>query len=373
MSLQDDNSGQANINVKDDNNGYVFKKRCKKIKRNKKKKVITGILIGILAFLVVMLGTVFVLQMLGKNALLDYSDVDITAPDISDVQVSNNGKIVTYKGEKYQFNEDVTSILFLGVDKTELGAQEYGNGGQADVDILVAHNTKNGSTKAISISRDTMVDVNVYSAEGSFINTKNEQLCLAYAYGDGKELSCQNSIKSVSRIMYGLPINSYFALDLESIGPLNDSIGGVELVMKTDMKSPYGRQLKKGDTVTLIGNEAESYVRYRDTTQLESNNDRMERQIDYLKSFISQAVISTKQDINTPIKLYNTASPYMVTNLSVDKVTYLALNSITNGGGSVDFAAVPGTVKQGKKYAEFHPDETALYEMILNVYYNKIS
>lgn len=355
--------------------GYVFKPRKHHNKKKMKKSKKILIIIGISLMSVILLAglTVFILQMLGKNALLSYDDVDMTAPDVSDVTLADNGKTVTYKGHEYKFNEDITSILFLGVDKRDLGTDVYGTGGQADVDIVVANNTKTGDTTAISLSRETMADINVYSAEGKYINNTYEQLCLAYAYGDGKELSCENSVRSVSRIMYGLPINSYFALDLDAISVLNDSIGGVSLTMNIDMTSPYGREMLKGTDVTLIGKEAESYVRARDSMVLESNNDRMDRQIQYLNSFVKEAVTSIKEDASTPVRMYNAASPYMVTNLSLDKVTYLALNTVTKGAGEVTFKSVPGEIKKGEKYAEFYPDETALYELILSVFYTQIS
>ena len=91
-----------------------------------------------------------------------------------------------------------------------------------------------------------------------------------------------------------------------------------------------------------------------------------------MQSFLNKALTSTKKDLSVPLKLYEAASPYMVTNLSVDKVTYLALNSISHGGMEPVFESVPGTVKQGEKYAEFYPDEKALYEMILQVFYTEV-
>ena len=91
-----------------------------------------------------------------------------------------------------------------------------------------------------------------------------------------------------------------------------------------------------------------------------------------MQSFLNKALTSTKNDFSVPLKLYETATPYMVTNLSVDKVTYLALNTISHGGMEPIFESVPGTVQQGEEYAEFYPDEKALYEMILQVFYTEV-
>ena len=48
------------------------------------------------------------------------------------------------------------------------------------------------------------------------------QLCLSYAYGDGKAKSAENTANSISRILYVVPITKYFALDLNGIAHLND-------------------------------------------------------------------------------------------------------------------------------------------------------
>lgn len=370
--------GQASsaATATDDLNDYIFVRRRKRHKKHKVRRALLIVFACLAGFVVLTVSTVFVLQSIGHDKLLDYQDVDMSAPviDNAPVQTNEDGKIVFYNGKTYRFNETVTSILCMGVDKEELVLENntIGTAGQADADFLVALDTATGKITVINISRDTMVDVNLYSESGQFLQTDQMQLCLSYAYGDGKETSCENTVRSVSRLFYGLPIHSYFAIDLEAISVLNDTVGGVEVTLQENMQSPYGGTLSAGDTVVLVGDEAERYVRYRDSEQLDSNNSRMERQKNYLQSFLNKALTSTKKDLSVPLKLYEAASPYMVTNLSVDKVTYLALNSISHGGMEPVFESVPGTVKQGEKYAEFYPDEKALYEMILQVFYTEV-
>lgn len=370
--------GQASsaATATDDLNDYIFVRRRKRHKKHKVRRALLIVFACLAGFVVLTVSTVFVLQSIGHDKLLDYQDVDMSAPVIDNVPVQTNqdGKIVFYNGKTYRFNETVTSILCMGVDKEELVLENntIGTAGQADADFLVALDTATGKITVINISRDTMVDVNLYSESGQFLQTDQMQLCLSYAYGDGKETSCENTVRSVSRLFYGLPIHSYFAIDLEAISVLNDTVGGVEVTLQENMQSPYGGTLSAGDTVVLVGDEAERYVRYRDSEQLDSNSSRMERQKTYLQSFLNKALTSTKKDLSVPLKLYEAASPYMVTNLSVDKVTYLALNSISHGGMEPVFESVPGTVKQGEKYAEFYPDEKALYEMILQVFYTEV-
>ena len=215
-----------------------------------------------------------------------------------------------------------------------------------------------------------MVDVNRYNVNGQYLGTEEMQICLAYSYGDGKEKSCQNVAESVSRLLYGMPVNAYIAMDYSGISVLNDEVGGVKLQVLEDL-STADPALSKGAEVTLTGEQAHIYVRNRDTSELDSNNDRMARQRQYLLSFMSTVLQKTREDISTPVTLFRSASDYMVTDIDVSEVAYLASRVLSMDFSEENMYSVPGEVKMGDKYAEFYPDEEALYESILNIFYEK--
>lgn len=296
---------------------------------------------------------------------------EITAP--ADVQQEDEGRTVVYNGKTYEYNENNINILFMGVDKNiqETGTDNIGENGQADVLIMAVLDSQTGHLSLVNISRDAMVDVNRYNVSGQYLGTENMQLCLAYSYGDGKELSCQNTMESVSRLMYGMPVNAYVAVDYSAIAPLNDAVGGVTVNVLEDL-SAADPALKQGETVTLHGAQAQTYVRSRNTELLDSNNLRMERQRQYISAFLSAAISGTKSDITMPVTLYNSVSDYMVTNISVSEVTYLATLLLQNGTSGGEMFTVPGEVVQGEVYAEFTPNEQELYELILNVFYKEV-
>lgn len=50
----------------------------------------------------------------------------------------------------------------------------------------------------------------------------------------------------------------------------------------------YNPAFKKGETVTLNGEMAQQYVRYRDTNVSGSNNERMERQSLFIEALVQQ-------------------------------------------------------------------------------------
>lgn len=338
----------------------------------KKALVISFSVFGILFMLTIAAVTTFtVMRSRGENSLKQSkTEADVTVPE--DAQMDKKGKFVVYNGEKYCYNENVINILCMGVDKSiqTTSDQDIGENGQADVIIMAVLDSETGKLSLINISREAMVDVNQYNVKGKFLGTRNMQLCLAYAYGDGKEKSCMNTAESVSRLLYGMPVNAYAALDLDGIGVLNDAVGGVSVEVLEDLTN-QDPTLQAGQLVTLTGKQAHTYVRSRNTDLLDSNNLRMERQKQYLNAFIHKAISETKSDLTVPVSLYKAASDYMVTDISSSEVTYLASLLVQNGITEGDMLTLPGEVRDGGEFAEFIPDDKKLFEMILDVFYKK--
>ena len=299
---------------------------------------------------------------------------DFVSATITD---KNHDEIITYKGHKYAFNENVVSIAFMGIDQREmLSKNDADFVGCADADVVVTVDTGNGAVKIINIPRDTMVDVDVYNDTGVFLSTDNVQLCLAYAYGDGKEKSCENVTKAISRILYNVPINKYFALDLEGVAPINDAIGGVTLEAQYSVPD---KGIIKGQTVTLKGDMAEAYVRTRDMDYLEASLNRSARIEQYVKAFAQQLIPAVKKDFGVVTDLYNTASKYSKTNITLNNATYLASTVLDKGIDSFETYTITGSMTETKhtKYpdaviAEFTPDEDSVMEAVLNTYYIQI-
>ena len=339
---------------------------------------ITGILVllGIIAVVVFL-----ILNNIGVKKLTDSSGMDITPPTIEDieVQVSDSGESIIYNGKKYKYNSDIATILCIGVDKqnindTTLSQYSLGNVGQSDAIYLVALNTENGNTTVFSVPRDTMTDVAVYDSNGKYVKTDVLQICQAYAYGDGRESSCDNTKTAVARLFSGIPIQTYFAMDLSAVAPINDAVGGVTLTMiDNSFYDIYLNQHFKGETLTLYGDNARKYVQQRDVNVLESTTARMNRQIHYLKAFSSKALSLTKKDITTPISLYNVISSNSISNLDAARITALAKCLIDNGVDNLNFKKVPGTLQSGENYAEYIVDQAALWDMIVDVYYTPVS
>ena len=343
--------------------------RHSKSKHRKKKKKLKKVLISIgcifLSLILLAVGTITYLFFKGSRELLD-GDYTITAPQ--GVQTQNDGEFVVYKGKTYQYNKNVTNILFMGVDKRELEETEVlGTGGQADVIVLIAVDTKTGKISMINISRDTMTDVTVYSANGGYVGSETQQICLSYAYGDGKEKSCENTVNSVKRLFYNIPIKTYLALDLDGIAAVNDSVGGVDVTSPETIDT-----FVKGQNYHLEGKLAESFVRSRNHESADANTLRMQRQQVYVTQFMNKVISATKENITTPVDLFNASSPYTCTNLNPSRVLYLSESIVMSNGMSVEMSTVPGEAKMGETYAEYYVNESEFYELFLSVFYTPV-
>ena len=313
---------------------------------------------------------VTVLMAVGRGALLHVDKGSLQTP--SDVpNYLDDENLVIYQGVKYTYNESVTNILCIGVDKEAFADQQQNTDekGQADALFLISIDTQTGRTVVLPISRETMAEIELFSNEGRPLGSATHQICMAYAYGDGKKTSCENTVLAVSRALYGIPINSYYAIDISAVARLNDRVGGVTVSALQDMQL-HTRSVKAGQSVRLKGKDALAYIQRRGD-DLNANNQRMQRQLQYLRAFTDKALQMTKTDLKTPAKLYQTAAKYSVNNLTLANVTYLA-GCVLNNGAQLEFKSTPGETRMGEEYVEFYPDPTQLYETILDIFYVEV-
>lgn len=339
----------------------------KKKKWSKKKKVIIGILLFLFCVIIGITITFFIMRYMGREAILDYTNMHMTLPD--DIDYEDNGKTVYYNGHTYQFNDNIASVLFMGVDNRELVENAVAaTAGQADALYLFTYDTSTGKIKVLALNRDTMADISRYDAAGQYYDTETTQLCLAYAFGDGKKLSAENQVTAVERLIYNIPINAYYAIDLSAIKILNDDIGGVTLTPEYTFKS-----FTKGQPITIKGDLAEEFVRHRDTSLVDDNLRRMSCQRLYINSFVNQIIPAIKNDFRLPLKLYQDSSKYTVTNLNANIMTYLASTLALNYSG-LNMVTTEGKYKMVKDdvSAQFKLDKKDFFEKILDIYYIQV-
>lgn len=358
------------MNLQNNSNEIKATDQTLKQGKSKLKKTVFWVLISLLIFVLIIAIVLASLYYSGKFSLLNIDGMKVDPNGaVSDLEIEQDGKTVIYAGKKYLYNEDITTILCMGVDEERFSEIDgvKGKNGQADAIFLYAIDTKTGKSSIIPISRDTMVDVDLYSEAGTYVSSKKQQLCLAYAYGDGEHTSCENTLKSVQRLFYGLPINSYVAIDLKAIDVLSRKVGGVE-VTPAETFTCLGYTFKKGQKVVLKGEKARAFVQARDESKLDSNLNRMQNQKQFINAFFAKSLAKTKEDITFPVSVYNSASKYMVTDITVSEVSFLATAALKSGG-NLNYCSVDGEMKMGKQYAEFYANDDSVYQTILDVFY----
>jgi len=151
-------------------------------------------------------------------------------------------------------SKPIVRILMLGEDKT--GSKKTGRHGLSDTLVVLAINNQTNpkQIRAISIPRDTRVEIPGHGI--CKINSAN-------AFG-GPELS-----KEVIQNILGVDIDYYLATSTEGLRGLVDMVGGVYIVVDENMNYDDRHQnlhihLKAGPEKQLLkGLDAEGYVRFR--------------------------------------------------------------------------------------------------------------
>ncbi len=354
--------------------GECRKENCRRQKGRKHKWVIR--ILGIIAVIIaVAVLSVICMVYIGQWYMRSQT------PTLDPIGGSNTevyDDAIVYKGTRYSYNDRVVSILCIGVDRQSLdNSAPIGKAGQADALFLITVDTSNGRTVITAIPRDTITGVDLYTTEGMFIKTENRQICLAYANGDGTVTSCENTLKSASRLFRGIPINQYVCIDLQAVGNINDLVGGVDVVPSQTQKlvDTNGRifYIYEGQTIHLTKDTALPYLRFRGT-ETEASYVRMERQIDYMKiigALVSQKV---KNDLTFPVKMYRSVSGQMVSNLDVTRISYLTSVMFSRRNDlAVTYRKLEGTLSVGEDgYAELTPDEDKLMDLIMDLFYTPV-
>lgn len=280
---------------------------------------------------------------------------------------------VKYQGDIYAYNEEILTFLVMGIDKQNEVEEvaEGTDGGQADALFLAVLNPKDKSIKIIGINRNTMTDVDIYGDAGEYISTVKAQLAIQHGFGNGMEESCEYQKKAVENLFYQIPIHGYAAVNMSAVGTINDAVGGVDVIIPEDLAG-FREDFIEGNKLHLMGENAFWYVKYRDTDVFGSADLRLERQKQYLNSFIGAAKEAVGKDVSVVIDLYQAVKSQMVTDVSLDEAVYLAPFLADYKFSEEDFYMLQGETVMGEQYEEFYPDEDAMFRMILDVFYDKI-
>ena len=296
------------------------------------------------------------------------ADARLSEQGVAEDNDSAETATLYYNGQKYVYNDRLSTLLIMGIDDAELVESESSrNTSQADFLLLAVFDQETHECTMIQINRDTMSDVPVLDDKGNYIGLQNEQLALAHTYGNGMEKSCENTVYAVSRLMYGVAIDNYFALTMDAIPVLNDLVGGVTVTVEDDF-SDVDPALVQGETVKLNAENVEHYVRSRMNMKDDPTNlNRMRRQRTYMYGLVSALEKAVAQDSAFVIDAYTAIAGSLVTDCSIDELSDYA--DSFSGYRLSEIVTPKGEAVEGEKYMEFYVDEEDLQQLVLETFY----
>jgi len=273
---------------------------------------------------------------------------------------------VEFEGKKYKFNEKLQTLLFMGIDdfgKVE-ASDVYTNDGHADFLMLAIMDTEKETYSLLHINRDTMTDVKILGLGGRAAGIAQMQIAVSHAYGSGLEDSCRNTVDAVAGLLGGVEADNYLSMTMDGVAALNDEMGGITLTVSDEFYNVP--EFVKGEEITLTGDLALKYVRGRMQAADGTNINRMQRQRQYMELFID-ALMFNMQDEDFAVRAFDKVSDYIVTDMSVDKISSLAERI-----SSYDYLGVhtiEGEARLGDRYIEFYVDEELLEKQIIELFF----
>ena len=276
--------------------------------------------------------------------------------------------VLTYEGQDYVLRDDVEAFLVLGLDKFEGTAptESYNNDKQADFLMLFVFDNSAQTCSAIHVNRDTMANVAVLGVGGEKIDTVTKQIALAHTYGNGQKISCRNTKDAVEDLLLGIHINHYVSFTMDSVAAMNDFVGGVPVTLTEDLQE-IDSSFVKGETVTLMGEQALRFVRTRYGLEDSSNATRMKRQQQYISALHDKTLACMETDDEFIVKLADKMDEYVVYDSSDQRMQKYAEKIETYQ--FLGTREIEGESKVGEEFMEFYPNQDNLYKTVIDLFY----
>lgn len=330
-----------------------------KISRISKKKW-TAIVCGLIVLFAAIFITAALVRGRNKPAVQSAKSDNLSSADTASAS-DESAETVYLNGQMYIPRNDLTTVLFLGIDseKTDEYDLSQAFGGRSDVNLLFVLDDTNKTIQCIEISRDSMIDVDIYDANGEYLTSSRYQLTLQYSYGKTARQGCRLTADKISEILYGIKINARASLLMTGIPDIVDAIGGIQITIPQDY-TDIDPSFTRGASLRLDGQQAYKYIRYRDTARFATNNERMERQVQIMRAAASQIKGS---EMDTLQKAQKAAGDYLYSDLDAETLQKLSSYTLLD-----DFIKLPGKDVDGE-HNEYHLDYSAIRTLVIQQFY----
>ena len=281
---------------------------------------------------------------------------------------------IYYNGAWYALREDLDTCLVIGVDKNSdrldtLDEKALLNNLQSDFLLLLISDRTDHSYTTIQINRDTMAEIPRIGEGGRELGPVTQQLALAHTYGSGGNDSCRNTVKAVSRLLYDVPIDHYYAITMDAIPVLNDLVDGVKVHIDDDLTA-VDESFVQGSDVTLHGEQALKFVRARMTVADGTNLSRMNRQRVYLDALYKKMRSYLQKEGSFALKMADRLAGYSTSDLIPEELARFAERMKEEDNRGIE--TIQGEARMGSQYTEFYPNEDMLKEMVIRHFFERI-
>lgn len=329
------------------------------MKTHTKKKIVGCCVLLILA-----------VSIIAINIWQDNRDKAIATSLRNKADIVTNTNQISWNGKNYRRKSYVKAILALGIDSDVdmYYIQDAGSGGQADSIGLIAWDTNSNKLNMIIIPRDTMTNIPVTDVNGEIIGKTIQHITMAFAFGDGNEISSEFMKESVSDLFEGLYIDQYFAMNTVAIEKINDAIGGVDVVIPYEGMENADPSFVKGTKVNLKGNLAEKFLRYRDTSKDFSAMTRIEAHKVYLEAY--QKKMKQFKGDSLIEKILKDIDSYCYTDMHKDMLLKLGACAMSDDDFNKDrIYVLEGENKKTELYDEFYVDKDKAMNKVIELFY----
>jgi len=313
------------------------------------------------------LGIVLLLIVIGF--IIGDRALDRVAPEPEKPEPATEQGLIEIDGKLYRRKPETVTYLLIGEDRTGgYNSSADIDAGQSDFLQLLIVDRQEKAYRRIPINRDTVCEVRDLTESGEDLGTSFVQIALAHANGDGREMSCENTVLAVKNLFLGAEIDEYVCVTLDAIKVINHAVGGVTVTIEDDLHS---EEMKPGDTVTLTDDQAMAFVRGRMSVADGTNVNRMSRQDQYLKSLAPLLKEKISQDEAFAADLYKDLQDCMVTTVSLGDISRLAKTYLDcEDKGTVVISGESHVDKH--KYMAFEPNEEDIREIVTTLLYTPV-
>ncbi len=255
-------------------------------------------------------------------------------------------------GADYSYMNGRVNIMLLGIDES----QEREGWGYFRTDTIIVLNIDFENNKAymLSVPRDSLVWVHGYGGKA--------RVNKAFSQGGGyNKNGFEYVMKTVSKMMGGIPISQYVCVDMEVLKDIVDRMGGVDFYVDVEVNTSDAH-ISTGQK-HLWGYQVLAYCRQRKGS---SDIARIDRQQKMLKAIFNQ-MKEKSLFVHFPL-IYNAVAENMYTNLSVQQISALSLYAMDFDLDDLTVYTVPGDylhIGDGS-YWGIHQNE--LEEIIESIY-----